>query len=553
MNKVNKALIITGFLKTVNEIEPKYKNFEAVNSFHDYIYLADGDNKSNNSLNFYRGAEVKTGIFFNNNITDIKTILSNFRAGYNFKYGALYYFQHIFHILSNFCDMSFCLDLDIFSQQLQMQQNTNSRRNIYINIFKKIDSILQKEQIKTILFSLHNKKNQVLDIENKPVFYRNLNIIKYISNRYKDINIFIGGTMITSKKYQEIFNKIKNVTFVFGRDLKDFDILKHEDQHLGYQYYGEKDINVSKINYLHDLTFNHKTIKSLYNFDIDKSDLFIKHMNFQLSQDTCIYGKCAFCNSSGSKIFKKTSDYYLRIKKNIDDLKFFNIEYNSTMILDGSFTSDQRILDLFENANLKFNIAAGVRLSELTLEKVKQLNRIGVKIANIGLETYDNEHLKYIKKNLTTDIIDCGIQMLHDNNIFLNCNFIVGMPNAPKNELDNILKLITKFGYPILNSVKVSVFTMMGNSDFVRNPKKYNLNILNIDDVILYNTKNSNTFKWYKENIKTVYNFSSKYSKYCMETENDLLQLILYLYKIYKTKQIVWGKYKEIIDSIHDK
>jgi radical SAM superfamily enzyme YgiQ (UPF0313 family) len=138
------------------------------------------------------------------------------------------------------------------------------------------------------------------------------------------------------------------------------------------------------------------------------------------------YGDCNFCQ-------RMEKGMRLRSPENIVmEIKYLKEEYNINYIFfsDELFVvSKKRGMELanaFLEADLNIKYWCCGRLDRVDREVLSLMKKSGCVFVNYGIESYDNEMLKVMKKKLTTDQIDVGVEATIDAEISPGLNLMFG-------------------------------------------------------------------------------------------------------------------------------
>lgn len=139
----------------------------------------------------------------------------------------------------------------------------------------------------------------------------------------------------------------------------------------------------------------------------------------------CIF-KCAFCYRL-DKGFRQRS-----VESIIEEIEFLYKEYNITYILfDDELTiSNTQSMIEFSNAFIKAGINKKItwgcngRLNFITKELIDIMKKAGCVFINYGIESYNDNVLRLMKKNINTKIIDKAVQITLDAGIHPGLNML---------------------------------------------------------------------------------------------------------------------------------
>lgn len=156
----------------------------------------------------------------------------------------------------------------------------------------------------------------------------------------------------------------------------------------------------------------------------------------------CPY-QCIFC-SAGAIAGGK---YRMRSTKSVvDELEYLNKTYNikDFFFADDTFTaSAKHCIDIcHEIRRRKLNIhwEAEARANTVTDHVVCEMAKAGCRHVQIGAESGDNDILKIIGKNVTTDTIENAVMTFLQHGITTVCSFILGNPKENVETVDKTIK-----------------------------------------------------------------------------------------------------------------
>lgn len=145
----------------------------------------------------------------------------------------------------------------------------------------------------------------------------------------------------------------------------------------------------------------------------------------------CPY-KCIFCSAGAIA----GGRYRMRSVKNVvDEIEMLNKTYGikKIFIADDTFTASEKhcieICREIRNRNLNIAWQAEARANTVTDRVAAEMAKAGCHHVQIGAESGDNEILKKIGKNVTTDTIERAVRIFLRHGITVVCSFILGHPD----------------------------------------------------------------------------------------------------------------------------
>lgn len=284
-------------------------------------------------------------------------------------------------------------------------------------------------------------KNRIIECKAKMVgissFIANhgngLRIASEIKKEFGDkITIVMGGPQ-ASFVYEEVLKQNNvDIVAIFEGEETIVELLEH--------VYGNKDLKDIEGIAFRDSngeitkTNSRKPIENLDNISFPAWDLF-KINKYQeagviLSGRGCPY-HCIFC-SAGAIAGGK---YRMRSVKNVvDEMEMLNKVYgiNKMFIADDTFTANEEhciaICRDIRRRNLDISWQAEARANTVTEKIAREMAAAGCHHVQIGAESGDDEMLKKIGKNITTETIEKAVRIFLKHGITVVCSFILGHP-----------------------------------------------------------------------------------------------------------------------------
>ena len=279
---------------------------------------------------------------------------------------------------------------------------------------------------------------------------------------------------------------------------------------------------------LDTLPFNNYDLVNLNDYIKSKYD---HHAvtNQILFQRGCPYN-CTFCKSPivSSKIRNNSAQYMMKQLKH----RYDKFGLNNFFITDSNFTIDKNRLkeffqlitssDLLGKINFMIQTSVTVSISD---DEIEMLRSIGVTMYLIGVERFNDESRKLIKKAGTSEQVTTLIRKLHNHGVKTIVNILVNFPFETKKFIDSEAKYIEEnlpyVSFIYINYVSPMPGTQVYKSDLTDNFKKWYLikNIVNYR-IIYYDIAylvegpvalNLNIFQLPQETITLMRRFKEKY------------------------------------------
>lgn len=196
----------------------------------------------------------------------------------------------------------------------------------------------------------------------------------------------------------------------------------------------------------------------------------------------CPYS-CIFCAASvisGSK-------YRARSTKNVvDEIEYMYTDFNidHMFIADDTFTAiKEHCIDIcrqIRERNLDISWEAEARANTVTKEIAEEMARAGCIHVQIGAESGDNDILKALKKNITTDMIEKAVKTMLSHGISVVCSFIIGNPFDTYESVRKTIDFACKLHElsPTLVTCKFAMLTPLPGTPVYEKRDEFNLNLL---------------------------------------------------------------------------
>ena len=232
-------------------------------------------------------------------------------------------------------------------------------------------------------------------------------------------------------------------------------------------------------------TFNY-FLKNKFGFKVAKIPLDI--------HSTCpnkINGGCIYCsNNSISNITDTNLDIIEQYKKeiNIYQKKWPNCKYIA-YLQSGTNTNIEineleKICDLLLSFKDCVGIAIATRpdcISDKCLDYLIKLNNKTFLSIELGLQSSNNNTLKYINRGHTKEDFENCVKRLQNNNIFTVAHIINGLPNETKEDMLNTVKFINNLN---IQGIKIHMLYIAKNTPLEKIYNKQEFHILTMEEYI---------------------------------------------------------------------
>ncbi len=180
----------------------------------------------------------------------------------------------------------------------------------------------------------------------------------------------------------------------------------------------------------------------------------------------CSHNKCTFCTMYVNKGFKVRSlseiEKDLRDYPNKESVKRVFLMDGDALVL--SVDKLVYILDLinelFPNVTRVSSYATFNDLANKTVEELSLLNKKGLKLLYVGLESGSDSVLEFINKNCDSSIAIAGAKKARESNIKLSVMIIAGLGGKKyfEEHINDTAKVINKINPDYLGLLKLNVF-----------------------------------------------------------------------------------------------
>lgn len=197
---------------------------------------------------------------------------------------------------------------------------------------------------------------------------------------------------------------------------------------------------------------------------------------------TMSYGclnKCKFCIVPHGKIYPVDNDIILQQVNS-----FKPLDYSLIYVDDKTFGQSQNyhyikeLCELIRKDNHNFNGFIVQTTAPMLVGKAEKFADIGVKVAEIGLETYNDNILRAYNKPCSEKVIDMAVNTAYKNKIKLIANLIIGLPE----ETEETYQRTFDYVMPLLKEGKLiginpAIYTdysnenNLGEIDFIEDEK----------------------------------------------------------------------------------
>jgi len=297
--------------------------------------------------------------------------------------------------------------------------------------------------VKDILEQIKNQETKVVGISSFIANHGNgIRIAKHIKGSFPNVKVIMGGPQASFIPEEVLSCGCVDVVSMFEGEITFTE--------LADAFINDKPIDdILGISYLEDghvvTTAPRPVIEDIDSIDFPAWDL-IKQEKYQqpgviLTGRGCPY-KCIFCAASAVS----GARYRIRSTKNVvDEIEYLYKEYNISYFFfaDDTFTAEEEhCIDIcreIRRRKLKIMWEAEARANTVNDRVVSEMVKAGCMYVQIGAESGDNNILKTIGKNITTNTIEKAVKTFLSHGVSVVCSFIVG---SPEDTTDTISKTI---------------------------------------------------------------------------------------------------------------
>lgn len=350
-----------------------------------------------------------------------------------------------------------------------------------------IDAILEEIHGEELLKRIKKVNPDVIGISAVTnQFLQAKNTINLIKNYDKNLIVVLGGPHISSMP-EETMRECENLDYgVYGEGEKTFVEL------LNYIKNKKRDIN--KLKKIKGIVFKSKNkiikikprelVKNIDELDFPARELFrslkdYSHSPFRgegmitsvITSRGCPFN-CHYCDHSVfGYAYRLNSPEHV-----IEELKMLKEKYGINYI---SFEDDNFALNkertikickmmIKENLNLKW--ACELRVTSVDEEMISWMKKAGCSIVYFGIESGDEEMLKFINKDQTLEQVEKAIKICKKFNLKITGSFILGLPRETRESINKTINLALK--HP-LDGATFHLFTPYPNTQLARTAEKY--------------------------------------------------------------------------------
>ena len=197
---------------------------------------------------------------------------------------------------------------------------------------------------------------------------------------------------------------------------------------------------------------------------------------------------CIFCSKGGSGDFAENPDLTIteqiengkkRLEKKIKNGKY--IAYFQAFT--NTYAPVERLRTIYEEAINHPDIVAlsiGTRpdcLGDDILALLDELNRIKPIFVELGLQTINEQTVKYIRRGYTLEVYDKAVADLHKIGINVVTHIILGLPNESK---EDMLKSV-EYACKVTDGIKLQLLHILKGTDLAKDYEQGKFEVLTLE------------------------------------------------------------------------
>jgi len=290
-------------------------------------------------------------------------------------------------------------------------------------------------------------------------------IVKYLKDKYPNSKHIAGGTHVdmVKEECQKVFDSI----IIGPGENSFFKAIKEGNKIYSEDY---KNVPFSKTDFP-DRSFLPKD-------SVISNQMFKQYGNYDATMvyfsRGCFY-KCAYC------VYNVPNTLQAKDKENIEkEISYLKETYKIQAILlkdEIALNPNKKIfypqMDAIGKSNINWR---GQTTSVGTKEQLKLAKETGCVELSVGIETVDNNVMKFIDKTWQSEkMISNFISNAKEIGINIKVCLILGLPGEPKNIVEKTINFIDKNN---IDYVSLSGFCPMPGSPIYRNPEKYDIEFI---------------------------------------------------------------------------
>ena len=211
-------------------------------------------------------------------------------------------------------------------------------------------------------------------------------------------------------------------------------------------------------------------------------------------ESTCpnqLNGGCIYCsNKSVATISDNTLDIIKQFEKGktIMERKWPNSLYIPYFQSGTNTYNDYKLIKNYVDKLLAINKVVGISiatrpdcLSDEWLDYLTELNKKTFLTVELGLQSSNNNTLKFINRGHNAEVFKNAIEELHKRNIFVVAHIINGLPNETKEDMINTIIFLNELN---IDGIKIHMLYIAKETPLATYYKKKRVHVLSKDEYI---------------------------------------------------------------------
>ncbi len=214
-----------------------------------------------------------------------------------------------------------------------------------------------------------------------------------------------------------------------------------------------------------------------------RTEIIKGHSEFQIISSRGCPNQCTFCSSRTERSLGHK--YRMRTPALVvDEMEYMHQKYGALvfsfmdlafpLVKNHAYTLCEEIIK--RNLHKKIKWSTECRVKPLDQDMLDIMKKSGCQRINFGIESGNNETLRDLKKNFTTDDVEKAVKMAHKSRIEIDGMFMMGLPGETEEKIMETIKFAIKL------NIRYAIFNI-----FVPYPGCELWDTLNLNNKIHYN------------------------------------------------------------------
>lgn len=358
-------------------------------------------------------------------------------------------------------------------------------------LFLQFSNILYKTELSNLYDKIYDLKKHDGYYNNKHYFEIPLWIseISYALGDNVDKELYVCDNILDAVKYIHKFNGDYILCSVLNSTVNEIKLIMELCPTKNFILGGYYKLITNNSMYFNSVNEFCDWSKISYKYGLDYSLFSGEYTIPRLKLSSGCLNKCKFCHFIDKNIVMKSDSEILQQVESFD-----NLNYKLIYIDDKTFgqAKNHKLLKLinyvckYKNSDfIGFIIQTTTNM--ITNKFINTIKESGVKIVELGIESYNEKILKLYNKPSNIKLIDKSIELLYENNINIIPNIMLGFPE------DGIYSYVKNLFFIIKNRKKfysLNIFTYANYDDF---------------DNSVECDLNKNMYSWYQKKLLQVF------------------------------------------------